>query len=247
MNRVHVRRGRHGLELRVDGTLASALGTSDARQVWAALAAPLLLLPETRRRRLLILGLGGGAAAHWLRELAPRAEIIGVERDHEVADAARRYFGVDRLRVDVVVADALQFLRQERRRFDLIIEDVFVGPNRSIRKPPWLPEPGLELVWRRLAPGGLLACNTIHEGPTLSQALRRRGPVVEIAVTGYWNRVYVAGGGASARRLRRRLVDHPRYAATRSALRLRTCRRLRRSKPARGRLEREVRPGRIRR
>lgn len=222
MTRVHVRRGSHGLELRVDGTLASALGSSHARPVWAALAAPLLLLPEARRRRLLILGLGGGAAAHWLRELAPGAEIVGVELDPDVAAAARRDFGMDRLGVDVVLGDALAFLRRERRRFDLVIEDVFVGPSRSIRKPPWLPEPGLELALRRLGAGGLLACNTIHEAPQLSRALRRRGPVVEIAVARYWNRVYVAGALADARRLRRRLDDHPSFAATRSALRLRT-------------------------
>jgi spermidine synthase len=222
MTRVHVRRGSHGLELRVDGTLASALGSSRARPVWAALAVPILLLPEARRRRLLILGLGGGAAAHWLRELAPGAEIVGVERDPDVAAAAVRDFGMDQLRVEVVLGDALDFLRRERRRFDLIIEDLFVGPSRSIRKPPWLPEPGLELALRRLGPGGLLACNTIHEGPELSRALRRRGPVVEIAVAGHWNRVYVAGACADAGSLRRRLHGHPSFEGTRTALRLRT-------------------------
>jgi spermidine synthase len=234
LSRVQVRRGRRGLELRVDGTLASALGDSHARPVWAALAAPLLLLPEARQRRLLILGLGGGSAAHWLRELAPGADIVGVERDADVVAAARGDFGMDRLRVKVVLGDALAFLRRERRRFDLIIEDVFVGPSRSIRKPPWLPEPGLELALRRLARGGLLACNTIHEGPSLSRALRRRGPVLEVAVAGYWNRVYVAGARGEAGELRRRLDRHPRFAATGRALRLRSLARL----PRRRRLRR---------
>jgi spermidine synthase len=221
VSRVHVRRGRHGLELRIDGTLASALGTSSARPVWAALAAPVLLLPPRRRRRLLVLGLGGGVVAGWLRALAPEAGIVGVERSAEVARAARDHFGVERLGVEVVEDDALHFLRRERRRFDFIVEDVFVGPNRTIRKPDWLLESGLDLALRRLAPGGLLACNTIHEGPQLSRVLRRHGrPVVAIAVRGYWNRVYVSGA-PSARALRAALAAHPKLRDTLPRLTLR--------------------------
>jgi spermidine synthase len=208
VSRVHVRRGRHGLELRVDGTLASALGGSDARPVWAALAAPVLLLPEARRRRLLLLGMGGGVAARFLRRLAPGAEIVGVERNPEVARAAREHFGVEHLGVEVVVDDALHYLSRERRCFDLVVEDVFVGPSRSIRKPEWLPEPGLDLALRRLRPGGLLVCNTIHEGPQVARVLlRRERPLVAIAVRGYWNRVYVSGA-RSARELRRAAGAH---------------------------------------
>jgi spermidine synthase len=221
VSRVHVRRGRHGLELRVDGTLASALGTSDAGPVWAALAAPLLLLPPRRRRRLLVLGLGGGVAARWLRALAPGASIVGVERSADVALAAREHFGMEHLGVEVVVDDALHFLRRERRRFDFVVEDLFVGPNRNIRKPDWLPEPGLGLALRRLAPGGLLACNTIHEGPRFGRALRHHGrPLVSIAVRGYWNRIYVSGA-ASATALRAVIGADPRLRATLPRLRLR--------------------------
>jgi len=209
VSRVHVRRGRHGLELRVDGTLASALGESDARPVWAALAAPVLLLPEARRRRLLVLGLGGGVAARFLRSLAPRAQIVGVEKSAEVARAAREHFGLDQLGVELVVDDALDFLERETRLFDFVVEDVFVGASRAIRKPDWLPEPGLGLALRRLEPGGLLACNTIHEGARMARALRRHGrPLVAIAVRGYWNRVYVSGAG-SARALRAAVAAHP--------------------------------------
>jgi spermidine synthase len=217
-----VQRGRHGLELRVDGTLASALGDSDARPVWAALAAPVLLLPGTRRRRLLVLGLGGGTAAHFLRALAPRAEIVGVERDAGVARAARRHFGMDRLGVEVVVDDARHFLERERRRFDLVVEDVFVGPNRTIRKPGWLPEPGLGLAATRLSRGGLLAVNTIHEGRAVRSALLEHGrPLVRIGVAGYHNAVFVSGAAARMAPLARALREDPLLAPVAGALRVR--------------------------
>lgn len=204
--RVEVRRTPGGLELRVDGTLASnhPTGRAGAGPVWDALALPALALPPDRRRSFLVLGLGGGSVAKVLRALAPAARIVGVEIDPEVVAAARGHLGLDALGVEVVLGDAISALRAERRRFDLIVEDAFVGNTRTIRKPPGFPEPLLTHALRRLAAGGLIVCNTIHEGPQVAAALRAHADaLLAIQVRGYWNRILVGGPELDAGALRR--------------------------------------------
>ena len=203
---------RGGLELRVDGTLASLFrpGRALTGIVWWTLAAPVLLLPRPRgrRRRVLLLGLGGGSVAQAVRALAPDAYIVGVERDAEVLRLARRHFGLDRLGVELVRGDALAYLRRERRSFDLIVEDLFEGKPRDVRKPAWLLGEGYPLVRRRLRPSGLLVSNTIHEMKAVVRAMRPfGGRVVSLDVRGHWNRIAVAGRSLPPpRALRRRLL-----------------------------------------
>jgi spermidine synthase len=194
-------------ELRVDGTYASSWtpGEIATRSVWDALAASALALPPARRRRVLLLGLGAGSVARIVRALAPRARIVGVEFDREVVAAARRWFDLGALRVDVIVGDARQVVARLRGRFDLVLEDVFVGREATLRKPDGFPLPVLDHARRLLAPGGIVASNTIDEGPAVRRALAARFPrVVEIAVADHDNRIYVAGGAAlpGARALR---------------------------------------------
>lgn len=211
--RVRVRARGGGLELRVDGTFASFLvpGRASTGSVWDALAAPLLLLPPRRRRRVLVLGLGGGSAARLVRALAPAAHVVGVELDAEVLRVARRELGLDALGVEVVCADAREVLAAPGSRFDAVLEDVFVGRGRGVRKPDWLPEPGLALAARRVARGGILASNALDEAPAVERALRGLFPGrLRVEVAGYDNRIVVGGGaGLSARELRRRARAEP--------------------------------------
>ena len=194
--RVEIRRVRGGLELRIDGTQASVHRAGDALTgvLWWALASPILLLPRTRPRRVLLLGLAAGSVGRALRALDPDAEIVGVELDREVLRLARLHFGLGRLGIEIVVGDALEFLRHERRRFDLIVEDLFVGPSRSVRKPDWLLGEGYRLIRKRLRPGGYVVSNTIHEMPAIVRAMRPLGGrIVSLDVRGHWNRVTACG------------------------------------------------------
>ena len=121
-SRVEVRIGRSGRSLRINGTFASWYqpGRATSGSVWDALAAPLLLLPPTRRRSVLILGLGGGTAARVARNLAPRAEIVGVECEAAVVRAAREHFDIDEIGVRVIEADARRYIGRTRRCFDVV-------------------------------------------------------------------------------------------------------------------------------
>jgi spermidine synthase len=193
---VEVRLLRRGRALRIDGTFASwyAPGSHVTGSVWDALAAPLLLLPPARRRKVLILGLGGGSAARVVRAIAPRAHIVGIELSRDVVHAARRWLDLDGLGIEILHADAHEWLRASRRRFDAVLEDVFVGRGRAVRKPDWLPLPGLALAARRIAPGGILASNAIDEASTVAREMQRLFPsTLAIAVEGFDNRVLVGG------------------------------------------------------
>jgi spermidine synthase len=221
-----VRQGREGLELRVDGTLAS-LHRPDrgvTGVVWWTLAAPLVLLPRRRRRRVLLLGLGGGSVARAVRALDPEAEIIGVENNADVLRLAREHLELDRLNLELVVGDALEFLRREGRPCDLIVEDLFVGPSRSVRKPDWLLDEGYRLIGRRRRARGYVVSNTIHEMPGIVRAMRPLGGrVVSLEVRGHWNRIVLSGRDLPApAQLRTRLRGHPSLAPILSRLAIRS-------------------------
>jgi spermidine synthase len=209
-NRVEVKRTRKGRALQINGTFASWYepGTATTGSVWDALVAPLLLLPASRRTRVLILGLGGGSAARIVRALAPSARITGVEFDPEVVRAARRWFDLDRLGVEVIEGDARHFLERTRKRFNLIVEDVFVGNRRTVHKPDWLPSPGLTLATRRLTPGGILVSNALDEAASVGREMRRLfASTLRIDIDDYDNRILVgADFPLSGRVLRSALV-----------------------------------------
>ncbi|MGH0029753.1 MAG: spermidine synthase [Myxococcota bacterium] len=221
-NRVLVRQGRQGRSLRVDGTHASLYrpGRATTGSVWDALAVPLVWLPRRRDASVLILGLGGGSAARLVRAVSPRARIVGIERSAEVIRAARRWFDLDALGVDVHCADARRFLARSRAHFDVVIEDVFIGTERTVRKPQWMIEGGLAAAARRLRPGGLLVSNSIDETREVAREMRRHFPaLVRIDVDGFDNRVLVGGPrGLSGRGLRSAVAAHPLLAETREHL-----------------------------
>jgi spermidine synthase len=226
--RVRTRHTRHGIELRIDGTLASIFkpGQASAGPVWDALAAPLVALPPHRRRRVLILGIGGGSVVRLARALSPSAEIVGVDNDREVLRVARRELGLGRLDLEIVIDDALRYLRRERRTFDLVIEDLMIGTAQRPRKPEGLVE-GYDLVRKRVARGGLLSVNTIHETPQLAARLNDgTGTLLSVAVKDHYNHILVSGPTSlKASSLRRAMAESPVLSHSLPALQVRTLRR----------------------
>jgi len=221
---VVVRKGAR--ELHIDGTFASYYepGQVSTGSVWDALGAALLVLPPRRRRSVLLLGLGGGSAARLARALAPRAHIQAVEIDPNVVRLARQWFDLDALDVEVTVADARQVVARSRRRFDAVLEDVFVGDGRDAAKPDGLPEPGLIHAARRLSPGGVLASNALDEAPEVAQVMTGLFPrLVRIEIEGYDNQVFVGSrAGLDARRMRAAVARDPVLTRTLPRLRFRT-------------------------
>jgi len=172
-----------------------------------------------------VLGLGGGSAARLVRAIAPECRVVGVESSGEVIAAARRWFELDRLGIEVVHDCARHFLRRCRARFDLVIEDVFVGEGRAVHKPDWLPAPGLADAARRVRRGGLLVSNALDEARDVARTVRELFPAsVRIGIDGFDNAVVVGGPGSlSARGLRAAAESHPLLRETLPQLTFRTC------------------------
>jgi hypothetical protein len=114
-------------------------------------------------------------------------------------------------------------LERERRRFDLVIEDVFVGRGRNVHKPEWLPDPYLALAAKRVAAGGILVSNSIDEAPAVRRAMTALyGGALELRVRDYDNRVFAGSRRAvDVRALRAAITADPTLGATIAKLRLR--------------------------
>ncbi len=224
--RIRIRDSARGRALVIDGTFASwwSRDGKATGSVWDALVAPLLALPAARRRSALILGLGGGSAARLVRTIAPHAHVVGVDFDRDVIEAARRHFDLDALAIEVVCDDARAVLTRERRRFDLVIEDVFVGRGRNVRKPDWLPTPYLALAAKRVAAGGVLVSNSIDEAGAVRGVMRSLYPhSLVLRVRDYDNRIYAGSQRAlDARTLRAAIETDPTLASALPKLRVRT-------------------------
>ena len=108
----------------------------------------------------------------------------------------------------------------------MILDDVFVGNRRSVRKPDWLPDPGLALARDRLRPGGILVSNTIDETVPVAREMRRLfRNTLQIEIEDYDNRVMVgAGFPLSGRALRAALARNPTLSATAPRLKIRKSR-----------------------
>lgn len=217
--RVRLENSGGAKSLVVDETFASFYrpGELVTRCVWDAIAAPLLWLPPAQRRRILVLGLGGGSVARLARAIAPEAEIVGVELDAEVVRLARAHFELDRLGLQVELADAREWLAAQARagaragRFDAVLEDVFIGRGDAVHKPDWIPDPAHVQAAALLERGGLFVSNTLDEHARVAAGLRESFPsLVEIQVVDYDNRVLVAGGaGLTGTALRRAVAASP--------------------------------------
>jgi hypothetical protein len=118
-----------------------------------------------------------------------------------------------------VQADARAYLAQSRAHFDAVIEDLFVGTARSVRKPEWVLEGGLASAARRLQRGGILVANSIDETPAVARALAGFPARVEVRIAGWDNRVVVGGpAGLDARGLRDAVSASPVLAPLRRRL-----------------------------
>ena len=76
----------------------------------------------------LMIGLAGGTAARQLIAVYPEMRIDGVEIDPEVAEVARRYFGLTDPRIDVIIDDGRYYLRTTERTYDIIGIDAYKQP-----------------------------------------------------------------------------------------------------------------------
>ena len=76
---------------------------------------------------ILILGVAGGSVIKTLKnEFAYQNKITGVEIDPSIIDIAKKYFQLDEIQnLELVIADAFEFVLRATKKYDLIIIDIF--------------------------------------------------------------------------------------------------------------------------
>ncbi|MBP7119073.1 hypothetical protein KBA63_03205, partial [Candidatus Woesebacteria bacterium] len=80
-------------------------------------------------KRALILGLGGGSIAKIIRDNWNESSVVGVDVDKVIVDLGIDYLGLDKLNVDIVIGDAFDYLHKEKKTYDLICVDTYVGDS----------------------------------------------------------------------------------------------------------------------
>jgi predicted O-methyltransferase YrrM len=169
--------------------------------VWDAIAAACVAVPGSQPGSVLMLGLGGGTSLRALRALCPAVRICAVEFDPGMIGLARRHMELDRLDLEIHVADAYQWLdANPLRKFDVVLDDVYLALADRVARPGWS-DGHLAKLRRALAPGGLVAANLVTgRGHRAMQSALRRSfaaafPVVRsLTMPLSQNEVLVGGG-----------------------------------------------------
>lgn len=96
--------------------------------------ASLLLRDDTRwPRKVLLIGLGAASLTKFLYRHYPLAHLTVVEIEPAVVAAARQFFKLpeDPRRVDIVIGDGVEYVRNIDKKFDLILVDGYDENARS--------------------------------------------------------------------------------------------------------------------
>jgi len=142
-----------------------------AGAVWDCLSLPCLYRPAEQCRRVLLLGLGGGAGVRQLQTLVPFDYLQAIEIDSVHIKIARRWFGVTQSNVEIVHADAIEWLKQYKGEgFDLIIDDLFGHSDKEPLRAQPLNMQWVQKLDSALNPGGTMVVNCIGRAQLLSGA-----------------------------------------------------------------------------
>jgi spermidine synthase len=158
--------------LMVDGVIFSvAVGEATPPfGYWAA------MLPAGSPRTALLLGLGAGTLAHLLTRQSPAVRITGVDIDPGIIEFARRHFDLALPNLEVIVADAFDYVARCTQQFDYVAVDLFQGAafHRGVLARPFL---------RRLAaiagPDGDIVLN-MYQDHRSEGYLRRIARILEV-------------------------------------------------------------------
>ncbi len=123
-----VRQAGRSMRLYTNGVLHSQYnpGRPLTGSVWDLLFLPAFFYPTASIRRVLVLGVGGGAVIQQLRQFVQPDTVIGIELNPVHLSVARRFFAVQGKGVQLVRANAVDWIKQyQGPPFDIIIDDLF--------------------------------------------------------------------------------------------------------------------------
>ena len=119
------------------------------------------MVPDDRPRQALILGLGGGTLARLIQQRwGEEVPIVGVDDDAEMLSVATDLGWLPRHGLEVVVADAFEYVQTCHARFDYVAVDLFRGEHLAGRA---FGKPFLRRLRSVLLPHGRLAINLFSD------------------------------------------------------------------------------------
>lgn len=144
-------------EMLIDGMMQGGIDVASGQSVYEypylMQFLPYALKPDGRN--CLVIGLGTGVVPSWYAARGIATEVVDI--DPQVASLARQYFGLHR-DIEVHVEDARYFLNHNAKRYDYVVLDVFNGDTTPGHV---LSLEAMQLLKRRMTPGGVLAINLI--------------------------------------------------------------------------------------
>lgn len=142
--------------LLVDGIVQS-ISPADGRTdggYWAA------MVPDEQPRAALILGLGGGTLARMLQARWPNVRVVGVDDDEAVLATATAIGWLQPGQLEIVTADAFEYVQTCSEHFDFVAVDLFRGERLAGRA---FGKPFLRRVRGLLTAHGRLAVNMFSD------------------------------------------------------------------------------------
>lgn len=150
---ITIRRGFSGPNVIVDGYSQTGEGLN---AIWrdALIRALPHVAPEPK---VLVLGLGGGGVVRVLYQLAMGTQITAIEHDPEMINIAHELkYHEPFPEPEIILGDAQCALEGTRKRFDLIVIDIFRGGDPS---PHLLEQDFWDAVKKAMKPGAIVLVN----------------------------------------------------------------------------------------
>lgn len=138
--------------------------------VWDLLSIPALFTERQQSPSVIMLGVGGGSAIHQLQHLLSPREILGIELNPVHIKIAKRFFNLNAKNIKLVEADALQWINQSQKRFDVLVDDLFIDSFDDPIRPFKCDEQWLRTLNSRLSKNGLLIQNHLCRSDALLSA-----------------------------------------------------------------------------
>lgn len=129
---------------------------------WDNMIAATLLHPTGLPKSILMLGLAGGTTFHALRHLLPSCKLTAVDIDGEVVNLAKQHMHLNDLGCEIHIADAYEWIRSCKQRYDVVIDDVYLAGSADVFRPGTWDQQAVNDLKNLLNPNGILLTNLIR-------------------------------------------------------------------------------------
>jgi len=160
--RYEVRQAGRSLRLYTNGVLHSQYNPARplTGSVWDLLFLPAFFYPPASIRRVLVLGVGGGAVIQQLRQFVQPESIVGIDLDAVHLSVARRFFAVQGKDVQLVRANAVEWVKRYRGQpFDMIVDDLFCDADGEPQRAVYADQAWVRLLTGCLSGKGMIVSN----------------------------------------------------------------------------------------